>query len=380
MQPCVLLIPHGFQQHYDLGFANAVARKGFRVDLVCSNNMSRESVDKRITCNYLGQNKNETLSFAKRAELFLRYHTKLIILALHRRHTIMHITGGLRFEWLTGVLEALIFRFLGRGYVLTVHNIVPHDRNTRLYRLKYRLVYGIPHFLIVHTEKMKRELTEHFGICARRIVVMQHGINDIVPDHGRPKRECREAIGAPLNKLLLLFFGNLLPYKGLGRLLEAMKVLDERFALVVAGKPKQKTYEALITEIIDNHSARQRIVFRPGWVADEDVATYFRAADAVVMPYQHIDQSGVLFLALRFGVPIISTDVGAIRDYVGDGIGVIADGMDVEALVRAVEKFYSQRDGFVSVKITECAQRFSWDETIRPVVALYRQMWSRCEI
>ena len=43
----------------------------------------------------------------------------------------------------------------------------------------------------------------------------------------------------------------------------------------------------------------------PRFVADAEVAAYFRRADLVVLPYREIDQSGVLFTALAFGAPLV---------------------------------------------------------------------------
>ena len=44
----------------------------------------------------------------------------------------------------------------------------------------------------------------------------------------------------------------------------------------------------------------------PRFVADDEVAAYFRRADLVVLPYREIDQSGVLSTALAFGAPLCS--------------------------------------------------------------------------
>ena len=52
----------------------------------------------------------------------------------------------------------------------------------------------------------------------------------------------------------------------------------------------------------------------------EDVTRYFQAADLLVMPYRRISQSGVLFLALSLGLPVVATSVGALLPGAGTGV------------------------------------------------------------
>ena len=46
---------------------------------------------------------------------------------------------------------------------------------------------------------------------------------------------------------------------------------------------------------------------------------YFKAADVLVLPYNEIFQSGVLFLGYSFGLPVIATDVGSFREEIVEG-------------------------------------------------------------
>jgi glycosyltransferase involved in cell wall biosynthesis len=46
---------------------------------------------------------------------------------------------------------------------------------------------------------------------------------------------------------------------------------------------------------------------------------YLKAADVMVLPYNEIFQSGVLFLGYSFGLPVIATDVGSFREEIVEG-------------------------------------------------------------
>jgi glycosyltransferase involved in cell wall biosynthesis len=61
------------------------------------------------------------------------------------------------------------------------------------------------------------------------------------------------------------------------------------------------------------------VLHRFEYVPFEEVPVYFAAADVLALPYRAISQSGVLFLALSLGVPVVASAVGAWPDMLDDG-------------------------------------------------------------
>ena len=55
-------------------------------------------------------------------------------------------------------------------------------------------------------------------------------------------------------------------------------------------------------------------------IPDEDVATFYRSADLVVLPYRRIYQSGVLLMAMSYGVPVVVSDLKGMTETVSDGL------------------------------------------------------------
>jgi D-inositol-3-phosphate glycosyltransferase len=114
-------------------------------------------------------------------------------------------------------------------------------------------------------------------------------------------------------------------------------------------------------------------------VPDSDVERYFKAGDVLVLPYRSVFQSGVLFLAYSFGLPVIATDVGSLKEEVIEGeTGSICRPGDVQALAQTIERYFesnlfrnleSQRG-----RIKQFAnERYSWDK----VAELTRDVYSR---
>ena len=51
---------------------------------------------------------------------------------------------------------------------------------------------------------------------------------------------------------------------------------------------------------------------------DSEVKNYFSEADLVVLPYRSATQSGISAIACHFGVPMLVTDVGGLKEEVGE--------------------------------------------------------------
>lgn len=61
----------------------------------------------------------------------------------------------------------------------------------------------------------------------------------------------------------------------------------------------------------------------------------------MVLPYNEVFQSGVLFLAYSFGLPVIATDVGSFREEIVEGqTGFMCRPGDPTDLARAIETYF----------------------------------------
>ena len=76
--------------------------------------------------------------------------------------------------------------------------------------------------------------------------------------------------------------------------------------------------------------------FVPRFVGDDELPALFQRADLVVLPYREIDQSGVLFTALAFGVPLLLSDVGGFPEIAATGAARTFPAGDPSALRSAL--------------------------------------------
>jgi glycosyltransferase involved in cell wall biosynthesis len=75
------------------------------------------------------------------------------------------------------------------------------------------------------------------------------------------------------------------------------------------------------------------------FIANEDVEPYFKATDAVIMPYYSATQSGILMMAYGFLVPVVATNVGGIAELIKNNeTGLLIKDNNKENLLPAINK------------------------------------------
>lgn len=373
----VVLISNGFQSEYVVGFANGLARNGLTPLLVCSDRLLRERLDPGVTpLNLQGSEDPRRNPLAKAANL-LRYWAATIRLLLLRPAGVVHLIGTFSLpSTVSGLLEALALRLAARRFVLTVHNLLPHDAHDGFNRLVYRLIYRLPHLLVVHTSRMSDGLQREFGVPPDRIVVMEHGIDRVAPPSAGQRKWLRHQCGLDDSRPIVLFFGHVVRYKGLDVLVRAFERLpvDNGPVLVIAGLCRDAMLrQELQGQLAPLVSARRAFWF-DGFVPEEHVPHYFHGADLLAMPYRHIDQSGVLFMAMATGLPVVAADVGSLGDYVPLTGGCIVCPGDPAALAAAIETMLLRMRHIDREQVVRQAQRFLWTQTVRPVLHAY---WAR---
>lgn len=362
----VLLISHGFQPSYEKAFSNALANRGVVVTLAGSVRTEFQDLSPSVRAYNLLKSMDPSRSIIEKISAKFIYIFRLTRLVTRNRAFVVHLIGNyITSSAFLGVFELLLYRGLSNRVLVTVHNLLPHDRHSRMNYYSAWLAYRIPHKLIVHTEKMRTGLIEQWSIDPNKIIIMEHGI-DVIP----LTRTNRMIGGSP--ELNLLIFGGVAKYKGVDTALLALTLLDD-FSIVlnIVGACRDPQYEAELRDLISHVPTNHRVKWRNEYIPESEVQDIFELADAVLLPYRHIDQSGVLFTAYRFGVPVIAFDVGSFSQYVEPHIGMVVLGNDSYGLAASIIKFRDCAHKFNRDEIKAYAGRYSWDNTVAPVLDLY---------
>lgn len=234
-------------------------------------------------------------------------------------------------------------RTLGIPLVATAHVVTPHERVAMQEKL-YRKIHHLPDALIAHSEPDRGRLEDEFDVDPACVSVIPHGDYEFFSDDVAPpsRAAARAQLGIDEEAPTALFFGYLREYKGLDVLLDAWPKVLERVPdarLVVAGNPVRLKVER--REALRAQAEALGVLHRFEYVPFEEVPAYFAAADVLTLPYRAISQSGVLYLALSLGVPVVASAVGAWPDMLDDGENALlvqpdSDQELAETLVRAL--------------------------------------------
>jgi glycosyltransferase involved in cell wall biosynthesis len=387
----IALLTGGGDKPYALGIAAALTSEGISVDFIGSDDLEVPELLTNPRINFLnlrGNQRPDASSFSK-AKRVLNYYKQLISYAAKAQPKLFHVLWNNKFEFFDRTLLMLYYRMLGKKIILTVHNVNIRKRDSNdsyLNRISLRLQYNFCHHIFVHTERMRSELVSDFRIPKGKVSVIPFGINNTVPNTVLSTEEAKQQIGVNRSDKTLLFFGNIAPYKGLEYLISAFSALlakDPNYRLIIVGRPKgSQDYWKQIQQAIAPGRIRDRIIQRIEYIPDELTALYFKAADVLVLPYTHVFQSGVLFLAYSFGLPAIVADVGTLREEIVEGeTGFVFKPRDSVDLARKVEDYFnSELFGDLETRRTQIRkyanERYSWDKVAAITIAIYSNLLS----
>jgi D-inositol-3-phosphate glycosyltransferase len=386
----VALLTGGSDRPYVFGLANELLSKGATVDLIGSDELDDPQVRDKRGLNFFKfrGDQDPRASFLRKSRRIWAYYARLMRYAAFSKPKIFHILWNNRFPFFDRTLLMLYYKSLRKHVVMTTHNVNQRKRDhndTRWNRFTLRAQYRLADHIFVHTEKMRAELMNEFGVDLARITRIPFGINNAVPHTSLTAEEARRRLGIREGDKTILFFGRITPYKGLEYLIAAFKQLVTRqhdCRLIIAGKPEEGSGEYLraIREAGHEHVQSKSILLNAHFVPDDETEIYFKAADVLVLPYREVYQSGVLFLAYSFGLPVVAADVGSLKDDIVEGrTGFVFRPEDPNDLAAVIERYFaSELYADLSRRrpaIREYAlQRHSWDVVGQETMNVYARL------
>jgi glycosyltransferase involved in cell wall biosynthesis len=345
------LLTGGRDRHYAFGLAMALSARGVGLDVIGSDEVDSPEFHSTPGLNFfnLRGNQRPRAGLAEKISRVLSYYARLIQYAGRATPQVFHILWNNKFEFFDRTLLMLYYKAAGKKVVLTAHNVNAGKRDLNdslLNRLTLKAQYRLADHIFVHTEKMKCQLLQDFGVREGAITVIPYGINNAVPETNLTPTQAKQRLGIRANERTILFFGAIRPYKGIEHLLAAFQRLvtsGGAYRLIIAGQPKKESeaYMGQIQGTIDSGFTGEQIIQKFQCIPDEDIELYFKAADVLVLPYNEIFQSGVLFLGFNFGLPAVAADVGSFKEEIVDGkTGLLCKPGDPVELEHAIRNYF----------------------------------------
>jgi len=348
----VSMLTGGQDRHYSYGLAQGLIGRGVRLDFVGSDELDGPELHNTPMIRFLNLRGSQKRSarLTEKVRRVVVFYGRLIAYAATARTDVFHILWNNKVETFDRTLLMLYYRACGRKVVLTAHNVNSGRRDSKdtfLNRLTLKTQYRLCDRIFVHTDKMRQELIGEFGVAETAVTVIPYGINNAVPNTSLTSADAKKHFGIDPGDKTLLAFGNIGPYKGLEYLAAAFDQLlakDPSYRLLVAGTPKPgaSAYWQQVAKRLEPHIRNGRVLLNIRYIPDCETELFFKAADLLVLPYRDIFQSGVLFCGYSFGLPVVVTDVGSLRQDVVEGqTGFVCKPEDPRDIAAAIERYFS---------------------------------------
>lgn len=200
--------------------------------------------------------------------------------------------------------------------------------------------------VIVVSERTKADVVELYGVAPEKIVVTRHGVDDaFVP-------------GPDVAGSYLLLVGAIQARKDPLSAADAANAVG--LPLVAAGPIRDR---ALADELV------RRGADLRGYVTRDELASLYRGAACLMMPSRYEGFGLPVLEAMASGTPVVVSQDQALREVAGDAAVYAAPG-DLAASVReAIARRVELRAAGI-----ERARSFSWEETARRTVVVYREV------
>lgn len=217
--------------------------------------------------------------------------------------------------------------------ILTLHEVTSHECKTsdlEIVKLQWMITNCIP--IIFHSNTTRNRfinLQENFlkkKVVKNNLTMNRFGLYQtyLCFDDQLPSQQNKE-------KSNILFLGRIVPYKGIHILIDAVKLLQNKYPihLVVAGKgdPYFEFKDVASYDFINRS------------VSNEEIVKLIKECDMVVLPYTSASQSGLPMTVFAFNKPIVASNVDGLSEVIEHmKTGILVDSLDGQSFADSIEK------------------------------------------
>lgn len=217
----------------------------------------------------------------------------------------------------------------------------------------------------------------HGKAAERKAIYIPGGIDAQKFSYGavRDSIELRKKLGLPVDAVVILTVRRLAKRMGIDMLIEAFASIaktNKKAVLVIGGAGSEK--ENLMA-LASSLSVSDKIHFK-GFIPDELLSAYYRAADVFVLPTKALEGFGLVTLeAMASGTPVIGTGIGATVEILEkfDGRLLIRD-ISPEGIRDKLNEFLNDT-GYLQNLRPMCRdyvlKNYSWDRAVEALEKVY---------
>lgn len=232
--------------------------------------------------------------------------------------------------------------------------------------------------IIAISESVKQEIVHWLRFPEERILIASPGVAERFAQQRTPLQIDRFLRTFQIPQEYILYdSGYESRRKNLERLLNAYKLLRQTLpdapALALAGLTHPAKREQVLA-LVQERGLSFAVMLLPD-IPMQDLPCLYQAASLFVCPSLYESFSLSAAQALTCGTPVAASDTSAFPEIVGDA-GFLFDPYDDNAMAAALYAGLTNSEKRTELRknAPEYARRFSWDQTARKILDVYRQV------
>lgn len=220
--------------------------------------------------------------------------------------------------------------------------------------------------IITISESSKNDIMKFYKAPNDKIRVVYLGLKDLPNSMASSKSPKDYGV----EKNFILFVGTLQPRKNIAKLIEAFSLLPkdllERNELVIIGK-KGWLYEDILAAP-QKYGVESSVKFLD-FVSDEDLPGFYKKAEVYVLPSLYEGFGLPVLEAMRYGCPVITSDVSSLPEAGGDAALYVdpENAADIETKIEKVLTDKALREKMIE-KGNAHYKKFTWEKAAREVL------------
>jgi glycosyltransferase-like protein len=291
----------------------------------------------------------------------------------HRHFDIFHAQDAISGNALASLKQSGLIR----RFVRTVHHIDSFE-DTRLSNWQRRSIVAADELMVV-SELWRERIKSDYG---RRSTMVGNGVDTTRFTHapstldGDLRSKCR-LNGNPV----LLSVGGVEERKNSLRILEAFQQLltiRPDAQLVIAGGASlldHARYRQQFESLVAGNRALGRAVIRLGAVADREMPSLYRLADALIFPSVKEGFGLAVLEAMASGVPVVTSRIAPFTEYLHDSDVIWCDPLSVASIANAMATVLTEPlRSRLSQRGALLARQYDWSNTARAHLPAYRTL------
>ena len=351
--------------HYDYSLAISLQKQAVKPYIYSNFEVENSEV---ITKSYFG------VMFSSKLSQTINFLKGMLLTCFHcKRHDINTIIVHVFSTHMMAFLTYFISKVFRLKIITIAHDVSSFTNQDN--RIFHWLIYEKwSKYIIVHNEFSKQSILPLIKESLHsKLRIIKHGAFLTLPDQSISTDIAREKLNLDPKRHYILFFGRLKPTKRLDVLLNAMPAIDNSIHLIIAGSSGKVNFHQY-QEAIDRLNISDRVLLDVNYITEEKRELYFKAVNAMILPYEVIFQSGVLLMSMSYGIPVVVSDIPPFKEVIVDeNNGSIFQSLNPTDLAQKINTLIqdeSLKKNYSVNAIQTMKKNYSWDDIAKQYIPL----------